>query len=369
MQQSEFQQIREWYQQFEDAVLFYRMDGTPLWQNHAATLRQDQDGASLPRYAPDGTPETGTFSVRQGSVLYLLRQKQCRIGGTPVILVQICAQPEEELFWSDPDRCHEEENRIAAIRQKVFGISNAVSALYQDLDESSDQIPRMILEEQLEQLNIIQGNCCRLMRSSVLRLEQLKYYQNCEVSGEALFLDRELSNFVESCRMVLGRAIRMTLKTAPHLCIFVHRRRLRVSLLCSDFTAAADYAVCVPFHLAGQSSRKTRQCCAVRQSPTAQSRSLTATASRSSCIRRGCARGGTGRTALLPEVSRRPAHLPDRHPGTVYPALSPAPGHPESVPGKQPPGDRRRHLFAVSDLPFRHFGLPVLLNSTLQHIL
>ena len=83
MQQSEFQQIREWYQQFEDAVLFYRMDGTPLWQNHAATLRQDQDGASLPRYAPDGTPETGTFSVRQGSVLYLLRQKQCRIGGTP----------------------------------------------------------------------------------------------------------------------------------------------------------------------------------------------------------------------------------------------------------------------------------------------
>lgn len=232
MQQSEFQQIREWYQQFEDAVLFYRMDGTPLWQNHAATLRQDQDGASLPRYAPDGTPETGTFSVRQGSVLYLLRQKQCRIGGTPVILVQICAQPEEELFWSDPDRCHEEENRIAAIRQKVFGISNAVSALYQDLDESSDQIPRMILEEQLEQLNIIQGNCCRLMRSSVLRLEQLKYYQNCEVSGEALFLDRELSNFVESYRMVLGRAIRMTLETAPHLCIFVHRRRLRVSLLC-----------------------------------------------------------------------------------------------------------------------------------------
>ena len=232
MQQSEFQQIREWYQQFEDAVLFYAMDGTPLWQNHAATLRQDYAGASLPRYAPDGTPETGTFSVRQGSVLYLLRQKQCRIGGTPVILVQICAQPEEELFWSDPDRCHEEENRIAAIRQKVFGISNAVSALYQDLDESSDQIPRMILEEQLEQLNIIQGNCCRLMRSSVLRLEQLKYYQNCEVSGEALFLDRELSNFVESCRMVLGRAIRMTLETAPHLCIFVHRRRLRVSLLC-----------------------------------------------------------------------------------------------------------------------------------------
>lgn len=232
MQQSEFQQIQEWYQQFVDAILFYAMDGTLLWQNDAAASQQDSAGAFLPRYAPDGTPETGTFSVSHRGTLYLLRQRSCRIGETPVILVQICAQPAEELFWSDPDRCHEEENRIAAIRQKVFGISNAVSALYQDLDESSDQIPRMILEEQLEQLNIIQGNCCRLMRSSVLRLEQLKYYQNCEVSGDALFLDRELSNFVESCRMVLGRAIRMTLETAPHLCIFVHRRRLRVSLLC-----------------------------------------------------------------------------------------------------------------------------------------
>lgn len=56
--------------------------------------------------------------------------------------------------------------------------------------------------------------------------------------------------------MVLGRAIRMTLETAPHLCIFVHRRRLRVSLLCLIFTAAADYAVCVPFHLAGRAAGK-----------------------------------------------------------------------------------------------------------------
>lgn len=311
MQQSEFQQIREWYQQFEDAVLFYRMDGTPLWQNHAAALRQDQDGASLPRYAPDGTPETGTFSVRQGSVLYLLRQKQCRIGGTPVILVQICAQPEEELFWSDPDRCHEEENRIAAIRQKVFGISNAVSALYQDLDESSDQIPRMILEEQLEQLNIIQGNCCRLMRSSVLRLEQLKYYQNCEVSGEALFLDRELSNFVESCRMVLGRAIRMTLETAPHLCIFVHRRRLRVSLLCLilQLRQTMPSASRFTWQAEQQENEAVLRCTAVSDGTRA---AVSPPQHPGAAVSDGAAHaGGTGRTALLPEVSCRPAHLPD----------------------------------------------------------
>ena len=122
MQQSEFQQIREWYQQFEDAVLFYRMDGTPLWQNHAAALRQDQDGASLPRYAPDGTPETGTFSVRQGSVLYLLRQKQCRIGGTPVrILKNPMAREYVAREKAGADKLELEEFTLGSLRRAVFG--------------------------------------------------------------------------------------------------------------------------------------------------------------------------------------------------------------------------------------------------------
>ena len=137
----------------------------------------------------------------------------------------------------------------------------------------------------------------------------------------------------------------------------------------SDFTAAADYAVCVPFHLAGRAAGK-RGSAALYGSLRRHRAAVSPPQHPGAAVSDGAAHaGGTGRTALLPEVSRRPAHLPDRHPGTVYPALSPAPGHPESVPGKQPPGDRRRHLFAVSDLPFRHFGLPVLLNSTLQHIL
>lgn len=86
MQQSEFQQIREWYQQFEDAVLFYRMDGTALWQNHAAPcgrIRTAHPCHGMPRTA---RRRPARFPSRQGSVLYLLRQKQCRIGGTPVIL-------------------------------------------------------------------------------------------------------------------------------------------------------------------------------------------------------------------------------------------------------------------------------------------
>ncbi|MFR4394156.1 MAG: hypothetical protein ACLT29_07715 [Ruminococcus callidus] len=319
MQQEELQQIQKWCQQSEDAILFYAPDGTLLWQNDAAAVRQKPQNSSLPRYHKNGAPEDGMFLLRQGGSLYCVRQEPRQYGEKPAILVQIHSQLADDLLWSDADKQHETENRIAAMRQKIFGISNAVSGLYQTLEENGDQIPRMVLEEQMEQLNIIQGNCCRLMRPSVLWLEQLKYVQKNELSGEALFLDRELSNFVESCRMVLGRAIRMTLKTAPHLHCPPPAAACEPAL--SDFTAAADYAVCVPFHLAGeqQENEAVLRCTAVSDGTEPQSHRHSIP---EQLYQTGWHAGGTGRTALLPEVSRRPAHLPDRHPGTVYPALS-----------------------------------------------
>lgn len=232
MQQEELQQIQKWCQQSEDAILFYAPDGTLLWQNDAAAVRQKPQNSSLPRYHKNGAPEDGMFLLRQGGSLYCVRQEPRQYGEKPAILVQIHSQPADDLLWSDADKQHETENRIAAMRQKIFGISNAVSGLYQTLEENGDQIPRMVLEEQMEQLNIIQGNCCRLMRPSVLWLEQLKYVQKNELSGEALFLDRELSNFVESCRMVLGKALKMTADAEKPLCIFANRRRLQICLLC-----------------------------------------------------------------------------------------------------------------------------------------
>lgn len=232
MQQEELQQIQKWCQQSEDAILFYAPDGTLLWQNDAAAVRQKPQNSSLPRYHKNSAPEDGMFLLRQGGSLYCVRQEPRQYGEKPAILVQIHSQPADDLLWSDADKQHETENRIAAMRQKIFGISNAVSGLYQTLEENGDQIPRMVLEEQMEQLNIIQGNCCRLMRPSVLWLEQLKYVQKNELSGEALFLDRELSNFVESCRMVLGKALKMTADAEKPLCIFANRRRLQICLLC-----------------------------------------------------------------------------------------------------------------------------------------
>lgn len=117
MQQEELQQIQKWCQQSEDAILFYAPDGTLLWQNDAAAVRQKPQNSSLPRYHKNGAPEDGMFLLRQGGSLYCVRQEPRQYGEKPAILVQIHSQPADDLLWSDADKQHETENRIAAMRQ------------------------------------------------------------------------------------------------------------------------------------------------------------------------------------------------------------------------------------------------------------
>ena len=97
MQQEELQQIQKWCQQSEDAILFYAPDGTLLWQNDAAAVRQKPQNSSLPRYHKSGAPEDGMFLLRQGGSLYCVRQEPRQYGEKPAILVQIHSQPAEDL--------------------------------------------------------------------------------------------------------------------------------------------------------------------------------------------------------------------------------------------------------------------------------
>jgi len=80
MQQEELQQIQKWCQQSEDAILFYAPDGTLLWQNDAAAVRQKPQNSSLPRYHKNGAPEDGMFLLRQGGSLYCVRQEPRQYG-------------------------------------------------------------------------------------------------------------------------------------------------------------------------------------------------------------------------------------------------------------------------------------------------
>lgn len=233
MQQNEYSWIEKWYQQTTDYVILFTQQWEKFWQNRdCPMLRHTENARELLGFSQDPVPKPGTVLFPYMGELYSAQIDRHSQEDEILYLVRIARQPFQETAWHNPAWRQERENQIAAMRQKIFGISNAVTELYQTIEESSDAYSRMILEELMEQLNIIKGNCCRMMQPSLLWNEMSKYYQSQDISSEAFFLDRELSNFVESCHMVLGRSLRMHLESESHLRIFANRKRLQNCLLC-----------------------------------------------------------------------------------------------------------------------------------------
>ena len=231
MQQNEYNWIVKWYAQTTDYVILFSRQWETLWQNQdCPMIHHTENIQGLLGFSQN--TESGTILFPYMGELYSAQTDRHTQGEETLYLVQISRRPFQETAWNNPAWRQERENQIAATRQQIFGISNAVTQLYQTIEESSDTYSRMVLEELMEQLNIIKGNCCRMMQPSLLWNEMSKYYQSQEISNEAFFLDRELSNFVESCQIVLGRSLRMHLKSESHLRIFANRKRLQNCLLC-----------------------------------------------------------------------------------------------------------------------------------------
>lgn len=233
MQQNEYDWIVKWYQQTTDYVILFSQQWETLWQNRdCPMLHHAENDRTFLAYFESKIPEPGTYLICYQGELYSIQLDRHEQEDEILYLVRIGQSPCQETAWKNPAWRHELENQTAALRQQVFGISNAVAELYHTIEETSDGYSRMVLEEMMEQLNIIKGNCCRMMQPSVLQSEMSKYYQSQEISSEAFFLDRELSKFVESCHAVLGRTLRLHLESESHLRIFANRRRLQNCLLC-----------------------------------------------------------------------------------------------------------------------------------------
>lgn len=233
MQQSEYNWIIKWYQQTTDYIILFSQQWEKLWQNQECPmLHHTKNYREFLGIPSDTEPKPGTFLICYMGELYSVQLDRHSQKEEILYLIRIGQHPFQDAAWNNLMWRHKTENQIAAMRQQIFGISNAVTELYQTIEEASDEYSRMMLEELMQQLNIIKGNCCRITRPSVLWNEMSKYYQSQEISSEAFFLDREMSKFVESCRKILGRSLRLYLECESHLRIFVNRRRLQNCLLC-----------------------------------------------------------------------------------------------------------------------------------------
>lgn len=234
MQQSEWNQITQWYQDAIDYVFVFSKEWCILWQNHSCPLLHNVvNYAAFFGFSSETVPSSGTYTICCAGELYRF-QMDCFTEPEKEAgyLIRLEAEPYMDSIWNSDLWRHETENQIAAMRNQVFGISNAVASLYNVIEELSDDCPRELLDEQMQQLNIIKGNCCHLIRPTVFLAEHRRYAQKKEISKELLFLDRELSNFVESCRKILGRSVRLHLECKTEMCVFVNRERFFMCLLC-----------------------------------------------------------------------------------------------------------------------------------------
>ena len=202
MQQTQLKWIAQWYQQASDYVMAFSGQWELLWQNRPCPMLQNiTDFGSFFPFSPNDKASSRTSTICHIGELYRVHCDRNLTDGTPLFLVRIDALPYTDLSMENQEWCNDMENRLAAMRSQIFGISNAVAALYCAIEEQSDACPRTLLEEQMQQLNIIKGNCCRLIRPTVLLAEQMRYCQKKDISGSPFFLDREMSNFVESSRI------------------------------------------------------------------------------------------------------------------------------------------------------------------------
>lgn len=243
MQQTQLKWIAQWYQQASDYVMAFSGQWELLWQNRPCPMLQNiTDFGSFFPFSPNDKTSSRTSTICHIGELYRVHCDRNLTDGTPLFLVRIDALPYTDLSMENQEWCNDMENRLAAMRSQIFGISNAVAALYCAIEEQSDACPRTLLEEQMQQLNIIKGNCCRLIRPTVLLAEQMRYCQKKDISGSPFFLDREMSNFVESCRKILGRTLRIQGESESQLAISVNPQRLLLCLLCLILQIKRQYS-------------------------------------------------------------------------------------------------------------------------------
>ena len=243
MQQTQLKWIAQWYQQASDYVMAFSGQWELLWQNRPCPMLQNiTDFGSFFPFSQNDKTSSRTSTICHIGELYRVHCDRNLTDGTPLFLVRIDALPYTDLSMENQEWCNDMENRLAAMRSQIFGISNAVAALYCAIEEQSDACPRTLLEEQMQQLNIIKGNCCRLIRPTVLLAEQMRYCQKKDISGSPFFLDREMSNFVESCRKILGRTLRIQGESESQLAISVNPQRLLLCLLCLILQIKRQYS-------------------------------------------------------------------------------------------------------------------------------
>lgn len=231
MQEQTLSTLKQLYAASEYPVCLFDPAFHLLWQNRPVPgIEAGTDWAAFFRQAFGGLlPAGGTHTISCGDIpyscqfLYNLSEQG--------VIITIWKEPDSlERLLKHPALRHQLENKLAGLRHHTFGISNAVQTLYHNLEEL--ELDPATEQEQYACLNVIMGNCCRMLKSAAFAGELAKYQEPLKVLPQRIELHRILPEFASHCQTILGRTIRIRCTTEKGIFIQSNPERLTFCLLC-----------------------------------------------------------------------------------------------------------------------------------------
>jgi hypothetical protein len=218
--------LKTTYQNDSNCILIFDHTQTLVWTNgKPSPFAGIQNLPALFHFPEQALPPSGDDSVCVGNVMY---DYHC-INVQDTFLILSCNDTPslDKMIRANEDRNHL-ENFLAKIRQETFGITNAVSALNELVEEADDMLPQNTL---YQCLNIIMGNCSRMMKRQYVLRELLQYYEvQQDAHIEPIDCASLLEAFATQSSRVLGKKV--LLHAEPEMAVAVPPQRFEFCLLC-----------------------------------------------------------------------------------------------------------------------------------------
>lgn len=218
------------YQNDSDCVLIFDKTYSLIWHNgQPAPFELTADLPQLLHFPEDGFPESGDYTFYSRSMLYGYHLIHT---ADEYFIVSCNTSPVLSAVLADENQQKIIQNQLAAQYHDTFGIRNAVSELY-DLIERLD-CAEDSQNDLYEYLNIIAGNCSRLLKTPFTLREIIRYFEKFKCESDVLDCEFELKLFADKCMKILGRrsGIRIRTQVDINLSILVSKARLEFCLMC-----------------------------------------------------------------------------------------------------------------------------------------
>ena len=174
------------------------------------------------------TPQSGDYSFICDGIIYDYHLTAAK----EYYIISICTTPSAMRNLDKEPIRQQLENTISSARSNIMSIAASASELNDYFEEfGADENCMKLLNEQI---NMIMGNCARMLKKQLSLQELLKYYDPYETEPVCVDSSSIIENFTRCCQYVLGprNQIQVVCETQDILPLAINPQRLEFLLMC-----------------------------------------------------------------------------------------------------------------------------------------